>query len=181
MVGDEHPLNAFQRSLEESGLEDAIEPLPPIRLERDNYFENEMEQLIGGGTTREVFKSKMPGMIIKRSKPVQVNGELFSFPGSNMREFSVWNAVRQGEYRELFGEVFAISESGKFLMMETLVDLRKEQWTETPSLPDWASDLKPSNFGINNDGVIKLRDYGMCDISKALNSAKTYRYAWQIK
>lgn len=96
-----------------------------------------------------------------------------------MFEFFVWNAVRSGPWKDIFGEVLEISEDGKYLMMERLDDVSRDEYAQTPSVPDWANDLQPKNFGKSADGEIKVRDYAMCNISDALNSAKPYRYAWQ--
>jgi hypothetical protein len=112
-------------------------------------------------------------------KPVDLNGEKFSFPGANIKEFSVWGSIRRGPYKDASGEVVAISESGKYLVMEKLVNIDQSEHHATPSLPDWVDDLKPINFGKTDAGRIKTRDYGLADVSPALNKAKTGRWSWQ--
>ncbi len=129
---------------------------------------------IGGGSSREVFGVKdKPNAVIKKSKP--------PFIGANMFEFFIWNAVRSGSWKDVFGEVLEISDDGKYLMMERLDSLSSDEYAQTPSLPEWTNDLKPENFGKGVDGKIRVRDYAMCNISEALNSTNTHRYAWQGK
>lgn len=73
----------------------------------------------------------------------------------------------------------SVCESGKYLMMERLNDVSAQELCLTPSLPEWLSDMLPKNFGKTDAGKIKVRDYAMGRIDKALNAAASYRYAWQ--
>jgi hypothetical protein len=154
------------------GLEEYQEPLSPVAMHPDKYFEDRLGTSIGAGSSREVFKSLHdPNAVIKKIKHV--------YPGANFTELTIWNAVRCGKWRDSFGEVVAISETGRYLMMEWLDSLSADELRQTQSVPDWLSDLKPSNVGKTKDGKFKVRDYAMTKLGDILNSAKIYRYAWQ--
>lgn len=154
------------------GLQEFKEPLPPVDMHPDKYFEDRLGTLIGAGSSREVFEVLHdPTAVIKKTIPV--------YPGANFVELTIWSAVRTDKWRGLFGEVLAISETGRYLTMERLDDLSADEHHQTPSYPDWLSDLKPKNFGKTRDGKFKVRDYAMTNLNSAINSAKTHRHTWQ--
>ena len=98
------------------GLQECEELLPPVRLLPDQYFADRLGTLIGGGGSREVFEVlDNADAVIKKMKQ--------TYPGANVIELIIWNAVRGGKCHEAFGEVSAISETGRYLMMERLDDL----------------------------------------------------------
>ncbi|UPK17608.1 hypothetical protein [Bradyrhizobium sp. 131] len=169
---EDDPHKAFIDALG-PGLQEWVEPLPPLPSRPAADFENMLGASIGAGSSREVFAIKdNPKAIIKRCK--------LPFIGANMFEFFIWNNVRGGQWEDVFGEVLVISEDGRYLAMERLDDIGIDDHARTPSMPDWAKDLQPKNFGKSRDGKIKVRDYAMCSISGALNAARPYRYAWQL-
>jgi hypothetical protein len=154
------------------GLGEWEEPLPPVARHPDEFFEDRLGALIGAGSSREVFEVLHdPNAVIKKTKHV--------YPGANFSELTIWNVVRTGKWREDFGEVLAISETGRYLMMERLDNLSADERRQTRSYPDWLSDLKPENVGKTKGGKFKVRDYAMTKLNDALNRATTYRYAWQ--
>jgi hypothetical protein len=129
---------------------------------------------IGHGTSRDVFEVRNdPTMVIKRVH--------LPFIGANLFEFFVWNAVSGSKWRPVFGECLAISESGRYLTMERLDDIGTEDYSKTPNVPVWMSDVKPENFGRTKAGLIKVRDYGMAKIGAVLSKAEGYRTGWQVQ
>jgi hypothetical protein len=91
---------------------------PVKRLKPDSFF----EQLVAdgspfaSGTSREVFSvADDPAVVIKRAKN--------PYPGANMAEWFIWNAVRSTDLADAFAEVLSLSESGRFLMMLRLTPL----------------------------------------------------------
>jgi hypothetical protein len=53
------------------------------------------------------------------------------------------------KYRDAFGRVHAISTSGRYLMMERLDDIAKDDYPDSPDVPNWFNDNLPKNFGKN--------------------------------
>lgn len=91
------------------GLQEYEEPLPPVDMHPDRYFEDRLDTLIDAGSSREVYNVlNEPNAVIKKTKHI--------YPGANFSELIIWNAVRSGKMRDMFGEVLAISETGRFLM-----------------------------------------------------------------
>jgi hypothetical protein len=154
------------------GLEEYKEPLPPVAKHPDKYFEDRLGPLIGAGSSRQVFEVLHDqNAVIKKIQHI--------YPGANFSELTIWNAMRSGKWRDKFGEVMAISETGRYLIMERLDSLSAGEHRQTPSFPDWLSDLKPENVGKTKDGKFKVRDYAMTKLNGILNSARIYRCAWQ--
>lgn len=87
--------------------------------------------------------------------------------------------MRGGKWRDVFGEIKAISETGRYVMMERLLDLSAEEYRRTQSYPDWLRDLKPENIGRAADGKFKVRDYAMTKLGDLFDLSGTYRYSWQ--
>src|SRR5262245_37786566 len=79
---------------------------------------------------------------------------------TNVRELCIWNGVKNTDLAQIFGECHAISESGRYLVMERLDDITDADRADTPDVPEWVRDVYPGSFGRNSDGAIKLRDYG---------------------
>src|SRR5262249_49794474 len=106
---------------------------------------------IGGGQSRCAYSVK--------DDSTKVIKEAMKLPYfTNVRELFIWNAVKNTELAQIFGECHAISESGRYLVMERL-DITDADKADTPDVADWVRDVYPKSFGRNSDGI-KLRDYG---------------------
>lgn len=105
------------------------------------------------------------------------------FPGANFLEWNVWNAVKETALKDTFGECFSISMTGRYMIMERLDDLVPADYPNSPTAPSWVDDIMPKNFGKNQAGVIKLRDYAMLCLEKVLNTpgGPSDRAAWQLQ
>jgi hypothetical protein len=70
-----------------------------------------------------------------------------------------------GDHQRFFAQIHSISWSGKFMVMERL---SKATWEEiSPVLhtfPRIANDRKPSNFGKDSAGNIKMLDYALIEL-----------------
>jgi hypothetical protein len=72
----------------------------------------------------------------------------------------------------LFGRCVAISQTGRFLIMERLDDLTADQLQLRPPVPAWFTDRKPSAWGAPpNSHTVKIRDYGTLALSRCLPRA----------
>lgn len=126
------------------------------------------------GTTRRVFGvNGDPETIIKEAKVFHL---------ANMIEWIVWySLVKMGEdivgnttntsLINSFGRCWAISTSGKYLVMERLYDLSPDD--KVPNTPVWLNDRKRSAFGRDRNGNVKVRDYGMVEFYSVLNPLNT--------
>jgi hypothetical protein len=131
-----------------------------------------VEPQIGRGVARVAFAVKNnPSVVIKKVHQ--------SFVGPNVIEWIIWASMKDTPLGKLFGECLTISETGRYLVMERLESIVEADYNSTPTMPDWLNDLKPSNFGKNSSGVIKLRDYATIQIGKQLATAKPYQWEWQ--
>ena len=131
-----------------------------------------VEPQIARGGAREAFAVKNnPSVVIKKVH--------LPFVGPNVIEWIIWRSMKDTPLGKLFGECLTISETGRYLVMERLEDIVEADYNSTPTMPDWLNDLKPSNFGKNSSGAIKLRDYANIQIGKQLAAAEPYRWEWQ--
>lgn len=130
----------------------SLSPLTGLILD-DNLFAPLMSLPLGTGSSRVVLAcGGYPDVVIKVGyRHAQ---------GANWTEWNLWHQIKDEEaMAPLFGECFAMSANGKFLVMERLNDLTDEQ-APTRLCPPWVTDKKRSAFGVNRAGAIKLRDYG---------------------
>lgn len=135
----------------------------------------EVEQLIAPlsfarGTSREVFE-------VPRDRSVVVKKQIIRFPGANIMEWHLWNAIKDTELRQVFGECHAISETAQYLIMERLDNITKSDWASVPNIPLWLNDKKPSVFGKAANGAIKVRDYALVNLDIALDR-RVFPVAW---
>jgi hypothetical protein len=136
------------------------------------------QQLLGsltsdrGGSRRVYYVKNNPDRVIK-----EVRAD--SFVGTNFIEWFVWNWIKDTGLREVFGECFEISETGRYLIMERLDDLAEDEYSKTPSVPDWLTDVWHRSFGKNRERRIKIRDYNSVRAGAALETAELWRCAWQ--
>ena len=121
-------------------------------------------KLIGTGTAREVHEhGGEPGRIVKASRgPV---------PSSNWTEWLLWNQGADTDLAKILGRYFAISQSGRYLVMERLRNLTQEEKQTPARRPCWITDAKPSAFGMSVDTEVKLRDYSQVNIGAVLAAA----------
>ena len=111
---------------------------------------------LGKGTTRKVYK--VNGCSEKVIK--------ISYGSSNVSNWNEYIIYQMSENKKLLGEIFSISYSGKYLIMEYLRDTVPQD-RNSIDIPSWWTDRKPENFGISKDGV-KLRDYANFKINETL-------------
>jgi hypothetical protein len=108
--------------------------------------------VLGTGSARVVTEYiGHPGLVIKVSfRPTFA---------SNWKEWLLWNQIEDEQpLAAIFGKCVAMSVSGKYLVMERLDDLNTAQAAQR-FCPPWITDRKPSAFGLNAAGEVKLRDY----------------------
>jgi hypothetical protein len=142
-------------------------------LRDDEWFEANKGKRLGGGGARTGYACT--------SDPTSVIKEASAFPGSNFTENLIWAHIKDTDLAPKFGEVRAISRSGRFILMERLDSLPEEDESKAPVLPDWVRDVWPNNFGKNTGGEIKIRDYANVSLGDVLSSAEPYPFAWQLK
>ena len=97
------------------------------------------ELLSDAGTSRKVFT-------VKDSEDWVVKEALSPPHSANLREWEVWDEVRNGGFSHLFAECRAMSVNGRYLVMERLnpdIGLAPK-----PALPIWMKDRKSSGLGI---------------------------------
>jgi hypothetical protein len=157
---------------ENSVMVDEEDGEPAGELYPDAWFEERIGSQIGKpGGARAVFENtEDSGTVIKK-----VNG----FPGPNFVEHFMWAQIRRTPHAKYFGRISAISESGKYLMMERLDSLDANEVDKTPTIPDFVRDVWVNNFGKNRNSEIKIRDYANINLGEALSRAETYRHRWQ--
>jgi hypothetical protein len=115
------------------------------------------ENYLGQGTTRKVYK--VNGCCSE--KVIKI-----SLGSSNVSNWNEYIIYQMSEYKKVLGEIFSISYSGKYLIMEYLPDTDPQD-RNSIDIPSWWTDRKPENFGISKDGV-KLRDYANFKINQNL-------------
>jgi hypothetical protein len=129
----------------------------------------ECETLIGTnrpfavGSCREVFD-------VIGDRSVVMKKQLITFPGCNMLEWFIWNAISSSPLGDVFGKCHAISETGRYLIMERLNTLTPVDLPVTVNIPMWFTDRKGSGFGKDANGNTKIRDYSLLKLGMALNT-----------
>lgn len=141
--------------------------------------DSEIEALIAptafaAGTTRAAFA-------VPSDASVVVKKALRPYPGGNFTEWLIWSAAAaaQTSLVGLLGACFAISETGRYLIMERLTDIGLGDYADVPNVPVWFNDPKPSAFG--TDGTrIKIRDYGLVHLDHLVSSETTFPPAFAM-
>jgi hypothetical protein len=101
-----------RRLIEEQEIENAMGAAKPVATMADSDMETLLTERIGNlGGSREVFG-------IRNDANAIIKKVHLPFAGANFYEFFIWNSVRLTKFRPVFGEVKAISKSGRYLMME---------------------------------------------------------------
>jgi len=119
---------------------------------------------IGRGTTRDVYG--IPGHPDKVLKVCVVPSNQ-----SNWIESVLYHSA--GGYKHSLAEVYSISWSGRFLVMERLttgVVTATELSAMRSSFLPFVNDRKPENYGKDVSGKIKMLDYSMLDLDTASSS-----------
>jgi len=143
-------------------------------LMTDSEFEQIMEpNPFGEGTNRQFHE-------VIGDRSVIVKETMADFGGQNYIEWFIWHNISQTALAPIFGRCFAISPTGRYLMMERLYDLPKEESFMTPTPPDWVTNIKGVEmFGKKPNGEVKIRDYGLVNLGDALAHALRWRRPWQ--
>jgi len=121
------------------------------------------------GAGREVYNVPSDEDVVVK----KVKGEFLS----NYLEWLIWTSIMSTELISLFGRCITISPTGRFLMMERLVNLDDWEFDRIPNVPNWMTDIKRSSIGRTADGQIKLRDYASAKLGETLASAPRRRVA----
>ncbi len=104
---------------------------------------------IGTGSTRTVFKTPDPTVVLK----FETSAQRFQ----NIMEWETWQIARDTKYALWFAPCIAISDSGTILKQGFARDMTLAEAPDT--LPAFFADVKRENFGIY-DGRVVCRDYG---------------------
>lgn len=109
--------------------------------------------------------------VVPSDHSVIVKKSIAIFPGANFIEWFIWNAAEasSSNLRDLLGQCFSISETGRYILMERLDDINPADYPNIPKVPVWFDDPKPCAFGKSGDRI-KIRDYGLVDSSKLLST-----------
>jgi hypothetical protein len=142
-------------------------------LQDDSWFiANKGAKLGDGGGARHGYECV--------SDPTSVIKEVhLEFPGANFVEHFVWNHVSKTALSSSFGEVRAISKTGRYILMERLDNLDVADRKNSPAIPDWVTDVWPNNFGKNAAGEIKIRDYANVALSEVFSAVPPRKRNWQ--
>jgi len=128
----------------------------------DGMLQQMLLSPIGRGGARETYRvTGDPAVVIKKVH--------LSSPAANFLEWQLWNAVAKTDLKATFGRCVAISETGRFLMMEYLDDISEEDYAVVPDVPVWFNDRKPSAFGKTKNGIVKIRDYATVNLELVLD------------
>lgn len=146
------------------------------RLMSDAEFEEIFDpaHFAKGKSRTAHFVPNDESVIVKRSISI--------FPGANFMEWFIWNAAAasSADSRNLLGECFSISETGRYILMERLDDINPADYPNIPKVPVWFDDPKPCAFGKSGDHI-KIRDYGLVDSSKLLSTELDFPPAFAME
>ncbi|MCC3822601.1 hypothetical protein CV742_23355 [Vibrio parahaemolyticus] len=141
----------------------------------DSQFQSLIGDFIASGTSRDVFYVKGD-----KSKVIKV-GKHENVPkphDANIREAQFYKEAKDSSSNitlACLGEVFSISQSGKYLVMEHLEDIDTSisnvEYTHPIEVKDTA---KPENYGRDSSGMVKLRDYAELEYKTISNTTKKF-------
>ncbi|MCG3817263.1 hypothetical protein [Photobacterium damselae] len=117
----------------------------------DSVFEllwQKCPERIGRGSSRDVYEIDDDKVLKVCSRPSNY---------TNWAEIIIFNSASDID-KAHFAEVISWSHSGKFLVMERLQPLAAADIVGHKT-PMCITDKKPSNFGRDNSGKIKMLDY----------------------
>ncbi len=90
---------------------------------------------------------------------------------ANRKEWEIWKEIADSEMANIFAKCHAISDTGKYLVMERLNPDLGDQ--ERPATPTWLTDRKASCLGVSSKGTVKVLDYGQSSDFEGLRSDAT--------
>ncbi|WP_323911981.1 hypothetical protein [Aeromonas caviae] len=82
--------------------------------------------------------------------------------GANDNEYKCFEIVNNlgGTVSKHLGQIYSMSKSKKYLVMEYLQDIHGDQYYKA-EYPSGITDIRRENFGITKNGDIKMRDYAL--------------------
>ena len=132
-----------------------------VRKFPDKEISSLIEEKIDFGTTRYVYSVKgFPTLVIKEV--------IDMYPATNIIEKLVWNAAKS-DFRDFFAAIYGISDTGRYIIMERLTELDGSQLAKLEGrMLYWVSDNKPSNWGVDYRGQIKMLDYASLKLGELI-------------
>lgn len=113
------------------------------------------DDYIGAGASRETYACKFDKTMVVK---VEVGVDMFQ----NVKEWLVWQRVRNEEMSRWFAPCVEISDHGNWLLQKRTGPISQEQIArKLPRIPKIFTDLKAANWGWL-DGRIVCHDYGTC-------------------
>jgi hypothetical protein len=135
-------------------------PMIPVAESHDSYFEKLCAEQFNEGQHRTVHDAVgLPNVVMKVARDSHI---------SNWCEYLVSTSLEGQLTQVKVAKVLSISASGKFLIMERLPDLDRS--LDGVVLPSWLNDKKPSAFGVDRHGQVKIRDYGLLNIGNLVGT-----------
>lgn len=134
----------------------------------DALIEARLGKEIARGSSRIAYEYQDdPAFIVKQATT--------NPPNDNVMEWNIWRFIQKSDLERVFGRIAAVSESGRYIVMERLDSITLSEYGLTPDIPSWLGDVKPDSFGRNASGFYKVRDFG----SMRLDLTDRRRMHWQ--
>jgi hypothetical protein len=142
--------------------------IPPMNAPDDEFEAllricEALGRRMGHGTTRDVYE--LPGHPDKVLKVCHGKSN-----GPNWIEAMVYHHA--GKYKDDLAEIHSFSLSGKYLVMERLrTGVKADDLNAVrPSFPPFFNDRKPSNYGWDANGKLKMLDYALFTLDTGTRS-----------
>lgn len=110
------------------------------------------DEKVGWGSAREVYKMRAP----QDDCVVKLESKSYSF--QNVREWNVWETVKETKFAKWFAPCVSISPNGSVLIQRKTTPVPSDMWPE--KVPCFLTDLKRANFGMY-EGRLVCHDYGL--------------------
>nr|ELR5252460.1 hypothetical protein [Providencia rettgeri] len=138
----------------------------------DAHFEQLVGKKIGSGTSRCVHELNGDNSkVIKIAKQPPADSD--ANPSiCNFNEWKLYTHAKNtglAKVESALAEVFSISETGKYLIMEKLVTPLPASQRSNMKYPSCISDAKAENFGMSGS-TVKMLDYAALHNDFAINS-----------
>lgn len=114
---------------------------------------------LGYGVYRQVFKHEFDDTCV--IKVERGGNKIFS----NVREWAVWNEIKDTPFAKYFAPCVAISENGNVLIQRRTQIPQKKKYPQ--KMPAFFTDFKYQNFGLYK-GKLVCHDYAGFNIDKGL-------------